>query len=335
MRRIRQLFTENVPTKIMAIFFAGALWSYAYYFSLQSETAENVPLEIRVPDGWAVIERDPPALASVTFTYPTHAADRVKDALIRGEIRAVYVAEPGPDEALKSFEGVRLQPGDFHVPSGTDLRVDEWSPKIVNFKIAKKATRRLKVELDLSDPPAGYRMQGKPWWSPRTIEVQGPVEVLDKAKCIRTKPITISPPPQLGPPRQLSIPILPVVEVEGKAYSVTCSERIDYIIYLTPELTARVFEKVPLLVARPQDFPHVVKLKERQIDVTVRGGAAAVADLQRRNVRLFVDVSDLRPQATQQLTDVHAMIVGVANPDDFEIELKNSKVGVDVQPAVP
>lgn len=335
MGRITGLFTENLGTKAMAVFMACALWTYAYYFSLRNETAENVPIEIKVPAGWSVMDdHGPGTLVEVNITYPTHAVERVEDALARGEFRAVFEPEVGPNETLKSFES-RVQADDFRIPPGTDIRVDDWTPKVVSFRIAKRATQRLPVKLDIGEPPPGYRMQGEPWFSPREVEVKGPVGALSEAKYIETERITLSPPP-LGQPRQLSIGLKQYVTSEdGRQYSVSTTDRIEYIVYLAQERKERTFEKVPVFVAHRPDYPHTVKLKTRGVDVIVRGPEGPLAELAPGNIQLSVNVNDLSPQSMPHLVDIHAQFVGVGDPTQFEIELELSQVGVDVQAATP
>lgn len=327
----RRIFLGDIGTKLTALFMAGTLWTYAYFSSLRRETDVTIPLDIRAPSGWAVIEKTPASLKQVTLVYPTHAANDVKRALSRGEIRAVYRVGTEPqDELIKAFTDVQLQPGNFVSTVAPGLRIT--TEETASFRIAKQETRRLPVELNLSDPPTGYRLNSK-WWYPREAEVKGPAAALEKVDSILTKPVSVSPPPEEGVPIQRSVSVQDYVEVGGERYEISCDERIDYILYVSRELGKREFQNVPISSEiRPVNYPYEVrKITPQQMTVIIRGPQNELDALGLEDLVLSVDVRNLVPKSTPQTADVVYDIRDVPDATLFQVELEETQVAVDIQ----
>ena len=326
------LLTQNLTTKAMALLTAVALWTYAYYFSLRPLEVE-VPVRVEGPEGWSVIDLQPTSLPSVALTYPTHAEDLVNDAVQRGAIRAVYrVGEP-PSGSLVPFSNVRILAEHFQFPSATGLRVVKWEPQTISFTLAKEKTARLRVELNISpDIPPGYTASPSPWWSPRTVEVYGPSEALDRAGVIRTRPIVLSPPPAQGAPPRLQVGLQPFVEVEGRRYNVKCDERVDYIAYLVPEAKEKTF-RVPVktLHSLPEYRYRIRQVRPREMPVTVRATEERLERLRPEDIAVWVDVDGLGPQANPHLVRVHWRL-DVPDPEHYEVSLGEPQAAVDIQP---
>jgi len=328
---LRQLFTANLTTKVMALLMALALWGYAYFFSLRREEVHDIPLVVQPPEGWSVIEQRPLALKTVVLTYPTHAADRVKAALAEGTLRAVYRMEAEPPAALTPFANVHIESELFQVPPASGVRVVKWEPESFSFTLAKLKRSALKVELNLpAKPPKGYRMVGQPWWSPRTVMVTGPADVLDRAPVIRTQPIVLVPPPRGASPQRLSVGLQPFVEMGGKRYQVSCKDRVEYIVYLEREHVEKRFKvRIKTMHLLPDNRSEVKQIRPREVGVRVRGPEEALADFSEKNVIVWVDVDGLEPRATPHVVKVH-WTVEAPNPERFEVHLDETEVAVDI-----
>ena len=334
MNVLKRIFVHNLTTKIMALFMAVALWTYAYFFSLQ-ETDHDVPVVIRAPQGWSVLEQNPTRLR-VRIEYPRHSSAEVKDALAANEIIAEYAVATAPANPIQPFAGVPITSSNFRLPSGAGARIASWNQEQVSFTLAKEETRSLPVKLQLAEPPPGYVMSDQPWYDPHTVQVTGPSEALRRADCVYTDEIRIVAPPRNAPLPEGVIDIRPYIEVniDGKRakFDIGCSEKIKFRLYLAEVSRERVFDKVRIMVVEPPGYAHQVKLKQTEMRVTVRGPEKEIEAIKPEDIQLLVNVSSLEPGPTPYPQPVTCEIRGVANPAQLKVELEQPTVGVDVGP---
>jgi hypothetical protein len=330
---LKQIFASNFKTKVMALFMAVAVWTYAYFFSLQKEVDRDIPLLVRVPEGWSVIEQDPAAV-TVTLAFPTHSAERIKDALTRRAVWAEVEADVETGSSTQRFAGVLLSEENFHLPAGTGARALSWQPRKVNFVVVQQKTRDLPVRLNLSDPPPGHKILDI-WWMPRTVSVKGPAEALDRADFILTEKITIVPPPKYGEAPRSTIGVLQFIEADGKRFDIVCKNRIEYVIFLSPKLDERVFEKVRIRALVPPGYPYAFKLKQEEMRVTIRGPEKELAALKPEDILLFVDIRDLTPQELPYSEPVRCIFASGTKSELFEVQFEQPNIGVDIRQPKP
>lgn len=337
MNVLKRIFTHNLTTKIMALFMAVALWTYAYFFSLQQEES-SIPVVITAPQGWEVIHQNP-RMVTVILEYPKYSTQEVRAQLAKSEIVAEYKVSSEPLSPIQPFADIPITRGSFHLPPGTGAVIRSWKQEKVSFTLAKQETRELPVKLDMSELPPGYALAEEPWYNPRTVPVRGPAEALAKAGAVYTDEIKVVPPPRNAPAPRAVIGIRPYVVVDrdgrNQQFDIVCNEKIEYIIYLTPVSRERVFDKVKIMIVEPPGYRHEVKLKQTEMRVTVRGPDKEVEALRPEDILLFVNVGNLEPGPTPYPQAVNYEIRGAANPFQLKVGLEQPTVGVDVQPSQP
>ncbi len=334
MNILKRVFVHNLTTKLMALLMAGALWTYAYFFSLQ-QSEYDVPLRINAPAGWAIIDQNPAKLR-VRIEYPKYSAEEIRTAVDRNEIVAEYAVGAAPVNPMQPFADISIAHGNIRLPTGAGALVKAVDPDKISFTLAKEESRALPVKLQFSEPPAGYAFAKEPWYNPRTVLVRGPAEALSRADYVNTDEIKVDKPPAGVSEQSASTGIRPYVEVDmdGKRarFTIACSEQIKYILYLSEVSRVQKFDKVKILLVEPPGYPHQVKLKQTEMSVTVRGPKKEVDDLKPQDILLLVNVGELEPGPTPYPQPVTCEIQGVSNPSQLKVELDQQTVGVDVGP---
>jgi hypothetical protein len=329
----KSLFIDNFWTKLVAAIMAVTLWTYAYFNSLRQDSGQLIPLVIKAPDGWEVVSWRPEQV-TVTLEYPTYATDQVRVALGK-DIRAQYKVNDIPPGLLYETE-VELSERNFHVPSATAARVTSWRPQKISFKIAQEGEMELKVRArpTLVGVSQGYEIQGEAYCNPPSVLVKGPLFALQKARYINTVDIPVAPPADGAVP-QYTVGVQPTVEVEGKSYAVTCSEKVAVTVKVRRVSETRSFDNVKIRVMMESDFPFDVKLQQPTMKVHVKGTDAALNQLKAEDIQLFVEVAGLTPQEAPYPQEVRALIAGRAGASDLEVVPDQPKVGVTVTAVGP
>lgn len=328
---LKQIFTSNISTKLMALFMACALWTYAYFFSLRTEEGKEIPFEISAPEGWSVLEQSAQHL-TVTLQFPKHAETKIRETLERGEFRAVYVVEEEPDEPVRTYTNIRLNDENFRFPLEADATVRSYEPASLDFTLAKISSKRVPVELRLSGPPPGFSIRGW-WWNPRSVTISGPENVIREVGSVRTEEIQIVAPPvdsERLPAGRISVDTR--VDVAGITHEISCNETIEYIIYLSPRTGERTIDdniKIRVLQNIPTGY-NVELPRMQEMRVKVRGPEELIQGVQPADIVLYVDVEGLEPADTPYMQPVIAFVAGIPNAEQIEVIPEETRVPVAI-----
>ena len=331
---VKGLLTKDFRTKAVAAAIAMGVWFYAYSSSLATKEGVAVPLNILTDPGWIITHARAPggeelrvesdageatAYVEVTLRYPRRSEYLIQEAIRAGKIYGEIDARSS--EATE--RGVSLFPSDFHAPSDLNARIVEVKTSSLRLTLTHEITRPdVEVELSLSDPPPGARIQNV-YAFPRRVAVTGPKHVVERLDRIQTERISIS---DLRPQFGVAIPIFAQINervvIDGEEHIVQCDETIRCSVYLAPEHITRTFEDVPIQVLMPSDFAPNFKLElsKSAIPIAVTGPPQAVNNLSVEDILLFVDLRAMDPTpGSRQYHSIRWSITGVSPGDDVRV----------------
>ncbi len=92
---MKNIFTENLPTKLMALVMAFALWLYAINRHT-GDLSATVSLTVSVPEGIAIVEQSTEEV-TIHVQGPQNVIDTVDGMIKDHKIWAQYVIRESPD----------------------------------------------------------------------------------------------------------------------------------------------------------------------------------------------------------------------------------------------
>ena len=292
---IRVFFTSNLGLK------AGALGIAILMFSLV-HGAEDMERNVYV----GVVVR-PPADAE-NMILVTETPDRVRVRLKGSRARLNAIRQenlPPVDVSLKTKDESRyyFEKEMFDLPTG--VSVVQVVPPSLTFKWVPRAVRELPIEVNLDGRLSeGLEWAGEPELFPTKIDVDGPRDVVNSMRTVRSMEIDVSgldagviqrEIPLVGPPANTTF----------EAQSVLVTLRVQ------PKMTERVLS--PLRVDAEGMVPRA--LRPRAVTARIRGPESVVKALNPLSVLAIVNLSDA--DAVKGPVSVRVELRGL--PDELEV----------------
>jgi len=270
---VRVFFTGNLGLK------AGALGLAILMFSLV-HGAEDMERNVYVG---VVVQ--PPADAQ-NMILVTEVPDRVRVRLKGSRARLNAIRQenlPPVDVSLKTKDESRyyLEKEIFDLPTG--VSVMQVVPPSLVFKWVPRAIRELPVEVSLDGKlPAGLEWAGEPEVFPETMRVDGPRDVVNSMRTVRSMEIDVTELEDGVVQREVPL-------VGAPANTTFGDQTVLVTLRVQPKMKERVLS--PLRVDAEGVVPRA--LRPRAITARIRGPEAIVDQLNPASVLAIVNLSDV------------------------------------------
>ncbi|MBI5366438.1 MAG: YbbR-like domain-containing protein [Planctomycetes bacterium] len=293
-QRLRQILTEDLQTKGMALLLALLLWSY-----VNAEYAEESPvlsarLSLEVPEGVLVLKAEDGA---------GHEVDEVSVILkgSKGTMRNLapreLVCRPrvilsGADLAATEVVQVQLGEKDFDLPPGIRARVTPGLLRVTVAPEGEKVMRVLAADCLTGTPEEGFRV-ARVEVSPSQVRIRGPRHVLRDHSEIGIAKIDVTRARESFSQKSRIQPRL-----DGE--NVFCTDSISVVVTvdeapLIEEYTGRVS------VLLPATFPYRFEPRPAEVSVRIKLPRAERPLLNEKGVLLVADPFDLYADPTTQM----------------------------------
>jgi len=270
---VRVFFTGNLGLK------AGALGLAILMLSLV-HGAEDMERNVYVG---VVVQ--PPADAQ-NMILVTEVPDRVRVRLKGSRARLNAIRQenlPPVDVSLKTKDESRyyLEKEIFDLPTG--VSVMQVVPPSLVFKWVPRAIRELPVEVSLDGKlPAGLEWAGEPEVFPETMRVDGPRDVVNSMRTVRSMEIDVTELEDGVVQREVPL-------VGAPANTTFGDQTVLVTLRVQPKMKERVLS--PLRVDAEGVVPRA--LRPRAITARIRGPEAIVDQLNPASVLAIVNLSDV------------------------------------------
>ena len=302
---VRLFFTDNLGLK------AGAIGIAILMFSLV-HGAEDMERSVYV----GVVVQPPSDAQDMILV--TEIPDRVRVRLKGSRARLNAIRQenlPPVDVKLNTKDEPRyyLEKEMFDLPTG--VSVMQVVPPSLVFKWVPRAVRELPVEVSLDGKlPAGLEWAGEPEVFPETMDVEGPRDVVNSMRTVRSMEVDVSELEDGVVQREVPLVGAPA-NTTFEAQTVLVTLRIQ------PKMTERVLS--PLRVDAEGVVPRA--LRPRAITARLRGPEAILDQLNPASVLAIVNLSDA--SAKKGAVAVPVELRGL--PDEVEVlELEPAMVTV-------
>lgn len=294
---IKEIFTGNIPTKLMALVMAVALWLYAINRHT-GDLTEVVSLTVSVPEGITVLEQNFEEI-TIHLRGPQNVIDTVADMIKDRKVLARYTVRESPnmiEDQVKQTIFITRE----HLDLPSAVKLVSVYPDKVDIVLGKLQKKRLKVNLQKKGEPAiGYTVANE-FVFPGEVEVTGPLNALKEATFIHTVPIDIggiTGEQNRTFPWRIEIDQKVIIKRGDKTISVpvVCNEDVRVWLQIVEQQDTRLFEKMKIKIIGPAEYPYTIKLQDEFSNVRVKGPKLLLDKLNAEDIVLYIDVTSLKP----------------------------------------
>ena len=324
---IREIFTGNVLTKLMAFVMAVALWLYAINRHT-GDVRETVSLSISVPEGITIQEQSAKEVA-LHLRGPQHIIDNLSAMIKANKILAKYTIPESP-QGIEDREKQTIPITRQLLNLPKDIKLISIYPDKVDILLSKLQKKRLMVTIQKKgEPSTGYTIANE-FVFPKEVEVTGPLNALKEVVSINTTPIDVSgvtTEQNRTFPWKIGIDQKVIVKRGDKNVSipVDCAEEVRIWLQIAEQPDTRQFEKVKIKIMRPADYPYEAKLQDEFATIKVKGAKPLLDKLTAEDVVLYVDVTLLKPPGP------YKQAIKSVFPKNVELADKLGEAHVDIK----
>jgi len=268
---IRLFFTSNLGLKASALGIAILMFSLVH-------GAEDMERNVYID----VVVRPPADAADMILVTETPDRVRVRLKGSRARLNAIRQENlPPVDVNVKTREEPRyyFEKEMFDLPTG--VSVVQVVPPSLTFKWVPRAVRDVPVEVFLEGKlPAGLEWAGEPEVFPEAIEVDGPSDVVNAMRTVRSMEVDVSALEEGVVQREIPL-VGPPANTEFDTQTVLVTLRVQ------PKMSERVLS--PLRVDAEGVVPRA--LRPRAVAARIRGPETTVKELNPASVLAIVNLS--------------------------------------------
>lgn len=275
MEKIINKITKNWLVKLICIIAAVLIWFYNNYVQLP-EKYFSIPLKIiNISDTMAIAE-----------SYQNTAAVKVKgeEKILQGITIKNFTAEVDLKNAVigKNNFPVKVE----FIKNVKQSRIVSIDPQEISIKMDRLSIKEVPVSITvINSPLEGYVKTGEVF-TPKSVVVSGPYSVVNELDVVRTKPIDIG---------GVTGSIYKEVELDLPAEFLTVqnNKKINININIQKNYKLQYYKKVRIFIRNLRNNLKIANIDDLYADVRVEGPSERLAELDRQEDFLFLDMSDI------------------------------------------
>ncbi len=294
---IKEVFTGNIPTKLMALVMAVALWLYAINRHTEDLT-EEVSLTVSVPEGITILEQSTEEI-TIHLRGPQNIINTLEGMISDRKIQARYIVKASPDMIEDQVKQTIFITRDF-LDLPNSVKLVSVYPEKFDIVLGKLQAKKLKVNLVKNGEPAiGYGIANE-FIFPGEVDVTGPLNALKEVSSINTVPVDIG---GITGEQNRTFPWM--IEIDQKvtikrgdkniSIPVICKENVRVWLQVVEQQSTRLFEKIKIKTIEPAEYPYTIKLQDEFANVRVKGSKLLLDKLTAEDIVLYIDVTLLKP----------------------------------------
>jgi YbbR domain-containing protein len=284
--QLRDRVLHHRGTKLLSLFLALVSW-YAIQAAISFETVvTEVPLAVSVDPGLTILDRSAQAVDVVFRGSQDDIRYLERDAVrVEADIRG---------EPFRGSVKVRLQPKDVRHLGGA--RAVAVRPDEVTLQLDTEAEKLVPVKADLQGTlPEGCEVE-KVVCAPASVTLYAPRRRLNEIDAVYTAPIDLE-----GRSRSFKKNSVGVASLSDSWMTRMSPSNITVDVFISEHSGERELKEVPVSVQLSSSAKTRVSVRPAKVDVTMRGRAELLRNLQEAEVEAYVNCVGLRAGATYDL----------------------------------
>ncbi len=276
---VLRMLRNNRGLKLAALLVAVVVWYSIREITSFEGTLPGVQLDVRLDDGWAVLDRSVDEVDVVFRGSPSDVQN-----LSREQVR-VEVDLRG--ESVAGSRDVRLLPSNVRSHGGA--RAVALEPAEVTLTLDREGAREVPVQADIvGSPPLGFEVE-QVVCTPSNLVVEGPAGRLAGIEQLRTAQIDLEG-------RLRSFSLTRAVVSPSDTWSARINpDRVKIDVTIVERATRKEIEGVRVqLVVRPET-PPIRLASTNRVRLVVQGRSDVLATISATNLTAFLDCSAVGP----------------------------------------
>lgn len=296
---------HNPKLKAMALLLAVLSWGVVKQITNNDKTIDNIPVQIRLPEGWAIREIEQNEVR-ITFRG-------TREALLLLDERTVQVTLDLRESDFTSRKTIEIEPRQVTY-TGSSARIVEIEPPTLEIQLGMEGRKQLPVVVNRSgEPPEGLQVESITA-TPQLVTLYGAQELLENITSLQTAPLTLSDKVQSFEQR---LDVLPPSE---EWVGLIDPPRVRVRVGLAGLVEERTFEDIPILLYHPAGEPPPGRrnVEPDTVDVFLQGSPQLLDNLDIAKIRAFVSAeeaaADSGEHAVRVLAPPGVAVLGVRPP---------------------
>ena len=296
---------HNSKLKAMSLLLAVLSWGVVKQITNNDKTIDNVPVQIRLPEGWAIRGVDPNEV-QVTFRG-------TREALLLLDERTVQVMADLRESEFEAEKNVEIQPRQVTY-TGSSARIIDITPDTLNIRLDMEGRKQLPVVVNRSgEPPEGLKIESIEA-DPKLATLYGSQDLLENITSLQTAPLTLSDKVQSFEQRLDILP--PTEEWVGRIDPPRVRVRVG----LAGLVEDRTFTDIPILLYHPagETVSGAFRSVPETVDVFLQGSPQLLDKVDVSQINAFVSAREANATEEKQSVRVLAppgvAVLGVRPP---------------------
>jgi len=291
-------FFKNFGKKTIAVVIAILLWIVAN-LEFDIEKTYNIPVKYTNLRPDLIIINNPPEEISYKIKGPRTELSTL--------ISSTSVINIDLSQFTTGVSNIKVQSDSMNLPRGVDIT--SVSPAEITIDLDKLVSKKVDVEPVFEKLEKGYEIIGDLEYSPKTIEINGPKQMLSNINTIETKPISLE-----GEKSNFSIEV--PLQQPNKLVSIADNKQVKVSFDIQEENLAKEFNNIDIIFKNfnGMDFIAVDKAKAM---IIFDGPYSIINNLSSNDIEVYVDAKDLGNDGSGN----HKLRVKVdyPNPDNLNL----------------
>lgn len=287
--RLFEMLRRNWGGKLAAVVLATVTW-YGIQSVINFEARiREVPVALRLPEGWAVLDQ---SVAAVDIVF--RGSEEDIRFLNRDQVKVEIDVSPRALNGTNPPARLKILPRHINAPN--TVRPVQIRPNEIAVNLDRQEEKVVPVKADFQGAPA-EEFEVERWvCTPATITLAGPRSRLQKIESVPTAPLDIE-----GRTKSFRKPRVPVQVPPETILLEPTPGQVSVDVTMGERTSAETWTDVAVGVLARPGARERLSVEPPSISLSVRGRAELLKKLDARDVRVYADGSDVEKAGTYEL----------------------------------
>lgn len=295
---VKNPFFNNFGKKTIAVVIAIMLWIVAN-LEFDIEKTYNIPVKYTNLNPELIITNNPPDEISYKIKGPRTELSTL--------ISSTSVINVDLSQFTTGVSNIRVESDSMNLPKEVDIT--SVSPAEITIDLDKLISKKVQIEPVFEKLEKGYQIIGDLDYSPKSVEIQGPQEMLSKINSIETRPISLE-----GEKSNFSIEV--PLQLPNKLVTAKSDDQIKVTFDIQEENLAKEFNNIDIIFKNFNGLDYTVT-EEAKAMIIFDGPYSIINNLSSNDIDVYVDARDIASNNSGN----HKLRVKVdyPNPDNLNL----------------
>ena len=291
-------FFNNFGKKTIAVVIAIMLWIVAN-LEFDIEKTFNIPVKYTNLNPDLIITNNPPDEISYKIKGPRTELSTL--------ISSTSVINVDLSQFTTGVSNIRVESDSMNLPKEVDIT--SVSPAEITIDLDKRISKKVNVEPVFEKLEKGFQIVGDLEYSPKTVKIEGPQQMLSNINSIETRPISLE-----GEKSEFSIEV--PLQLPNKLITVAEDEQVKVSFNIQEENLAKEFNNVDIIFKNFNGLDYTASDNAKAM-IIFDGPYSIINNLSSNDIEVYVDARDI----TEGNSGNHKLRVKVDYPDPDNLNL--------------